>query len=432
MTLASRQWNTEQCNRCHQCKFVPTPRSKKFSAACPAIKYGSFHAYSCSGKIISAYALEKGRLIYTKEAIDSITTCSLCGVCDTACRSNHGDLVAPIDTLYELRARLYVDGQIPEGHKRLLSNIESFGNPYAKPAEQRHQWALGLNLKNASQESVKVLLHIGCSNAFEPQRWPGLVWIAQQLRQADIDFGTLGVAEPHAGGLAFDLGHQALAHKLAEHTQRLIRSSGAHTLVTMDAQALAAFRNIYPRLGVTLDTVRIMHITEFFKEFGLPQTAKHYTGAEQLVTYHDPCRLGRLSEPYTAWEGTWKLVMNGMRVSEPPQPHRFGLGGVYDQPRKLIRSVPGTRLVEMERVREFSYCCGAGAGGYEAHPEFAIQAAQDRLEEACSSGAKTLITSCAGCAEHLGKVAEQSRFAIRVVHLLDYLKDSATEGGSLQ
>lgn len=352
MSLQERRWNIEQCNRCHQCKQGPTVKSKAFGPMCPAIEYGKFHAYSASGKLISAYALTEGRLPYTQEALDSITTCSMCGACDTACRTFNGDAVAPMDTLYELRARLFDDGRLPEVHRALLDSIEQHGNPYGKPREDRVRWADGLDLLDAVRQQVDVLLHVGCSPAFDESQWPDLVWLAQAMGRKGLSFGTLGIQEPHAGGLAYELGHQALARRCAEETLRRVRASGAHTVVTTDAESLAAFRNCYARLGLRFEPVRVLHVTEFLAETGFPAPTR---GRGEVVTYHDPCRLGRLSEPFVPWKGEWKLVMNGMRVAEPPQPPRFGLDGVYDAPRQLLQSVPGTTVIEMERHREFSY-----------------------------------------------------------------------------
>jgi Fe-S oxidoreductase len=427
MSLQERRWNIEQCNRCHQCKITPTVRSKEFSPMCPSMEYGQFHAYSGSGKLISAYALTEGRLPYTKEMLDSITACSMCGACDTACRSFNADMVAPMDTLYELRAKLFEDGQTPAAQRAMLENIETHGNPWGKPRESRTQWAQGLDLVDATRQPVEVLLHVGCGTAFDEAQWPSLVWLAQRLKRQGVSFGTLGAREPHAGGLAYDLGHQALAQRCADETLQWVRASGANTVVTLDAESLAAFRNFYPRMGLRFDPVRVLHLTEFLEETGL-HTAESAepTGADHVVTYHDPCRLGRLSEPYVPWKGEWKIVLNGLRVSDPPTPPRFGLGGVYDAPRRLLQSVPGTRLVEMERRREFSYCCGGGAGSQEAHPEFAEQAARHRLDEAAATGATTLVSSCASCVRHLGKVAQQHRPEVRVISLVDHLKNAST------
>lgn len=422
MSLEKQRWNIEQCNRCHQCKASPVQTSKKFAPLCPAIEYGQFHAYSASGKIITGYALMHGSAEYTPEALESITTCSMCGACDTACQFILGDLVQPLDGIYELRAKMFADGQVPAAQRKMLDNIAMHGNGQGVPRADRTRWAESLKLVDATSEQVDVLLHIGCANAFDESQWPGLIGIVEAFRKVGLSFGTLGEQESHAGSLAFELGHRELAQRCAEETARLVRASGARLLVTCDADSIAAFRNFYPRMGVTLDPVRVLHITEYLEE--LASEGRWTTGAanEEVVTYHDPCHLGRLSELHEPWDGEWTAVMNGMRIAVPPRPHRFGLGGIYDAPRQLLQAVPGTRLVEMERRREFSYCCGAGGGGKEAHPEFAEQAALHRLEEAVSTGATTLVSSCGTCTRHLGSVAEKHGVGIRVADLAGYLK----------
>lgn len=421
MSLKERAVNTERCPRCHQCKMTPTPASKRFSSICPAIDYGQFHAYSAGGKIVTGYALAEGRAQYTQEVMDSITTCTLCGVCDTACEFFFGDMVEPLDTIYETRAKMFADGQVPAAQRKLLDNIASHGNVYGRARAERVRWAQGLQLVDATQQRVEVLLHVGCANAFDEAQWPGLTGIVQVLKAAGVSFGTLGEQEAHAGALAWELGHRQLAQGCAEETARLVRASGASLLITCDAESIAAFRNFYPRMGVTLDPVRVLHITEFLEELVREGRWKVSANQQETVTYHDPCRLGRLSEPHVPWKGEWTTVMNGLRIAVPPRPKRFGLGGVYDAPRQLLQQVPGTRLVEMERRREFSYCCGAGGGGKEAHPEFAEKAALHRLEEAMSTGATTLVTSCGTCSRHLDATAKKHNVGIRVTDLAGYL-----------
>lgn len=421
MSLQDRAWNIEQCVRCSQCKASPVQASKQFAPICPAMEYGQFHAYSGSGKAITSYALLNGRAEYTQEVLDSLTTCSLCGVCDTACHFHVGDLVQPLEAIYEMRAKMFADGQTPAAQRKLLDNIEAHGNIYGRPRADRVRWAKGLKLADATKEQVEVLLHIGCANAFDESQWPGLVGVVAALKKAGLSFGTLGEQEIHAGALAFELGHRQLAQRCAEDTVRMVRASGARLLVTCDAESIAAFRNFYSRMEVTFDPIRVLHVTEYLEELAGDGRWAAAVAHEEVVTYHDPCRLGRLSEPYVPWTGEWTMVMNGMRIAVPPKPHRFGLDGVYDAPRQLLQKVPGTRLVEMERRREFSYCCGAGGGGREAHPEFAEKAALDRLAEAVSTGATTLVTSCGTCTRHLGDVADKHGVKIRVTDLVGYL-----------
>lgn len=428
MSLEDRKWHIEQCIRCHNCKFTPIAKSQRYSAICPAIQYGEFHAYSASGKIITAYGMMTGRSDYSVETLASLTTCSMCGACDTTCNTLLERKVAPMDTLYEIRAKIVNDGKSPKQHHQLITNLVNHGNAFGKPRSERSTWAAGLSIKSASKEQVDVLLHVGCQNAYDEKQWPSLVAIVEMLEKAGVTFGILGDDECDPGGLAYELGYRDVAIRLAKESSRTIRASGANTLVTCCADSLAAFRNYHRRMGVSTD-IRIFHVTEYIEKLLAEGRLVMRASSDEVVTYHDPCRLGRLSEEFVPWSGQWKEIdgpiNRGMAVSDPPAPKRFGLGGVYDAPRNLLRKVSGVRFVEMERVREFSYCCGAGGGGKEAHPEFAEKAAMDRLDEACSTGATTLVTACAGCVRHLRETARNHATKIEVKGLIEFIMDSS-------
>lgn len=428
MSLEDRKWHIEQCIRCHNCKFIPIAKSQKYSTICPAIQYGEFHAYSGSGKIITAYGMMTGRAGYSEEVLESLTTCSMCGACDTTCNTLLERKVAPMDTLYEIRAKIVSDGKSLKEHDQLIANLVDHGNVFGKPRSERSLWAAGLTIKDAGEEAVDVLLHIGCQNAYDEGRWASLVAIVGVLEKAGVKFGILGNNEIDAGGLAYEMGYRDVAKKLAEESSRVIRASRAATLVTCCADSLAAFRNYHPRMGVSMGAVQVFHITEYLEKLMTEGRFAVQCSSNETVTYHDPCRLGRLSEAFTPWSGKWKEIdgpiNRGMAISDPPAPKRFGRGGVYDAPRNLLRKVSGVRFVEMERVREFSYCCGAGGGGEIAHPQFAEKAAMDRLDEAASTGATTLVSACAGCIRHLGAAARNHASNIKVKGLIDFITES--------
>src|SRR5690606_6484421 len=98
-----------------------------------------------------------------------------------------------------------------------------------------------------------------------------------------------------------------------------------------------------------------------------------------------------------AWSGEEKKVLGQVVTYDPPKPRYNGASGVYDQPREVIRAIPGVELVEMERIREYSWCCGAGGGVREAYPEEASWTATERLDEALATGADALVTACPWC-----------------------------------
>lgn len=420
MALEDRGRYQEACSRCSQCKFVPMPESQAFSSICPSIDYGRFHAYSGGGKVITSYALRVNLVQVTSATIDSVYACTMCGACDTACKTNMGEEVEPLDTLYALRAHLAAENNLPQPLLDLIDRLRKDGSHLGSSSE-RDLWSEGLQIVDATQQKVDVLLHVGGENAFDRKRWPQLWRLVQMLQAADVKFGIAFGSERDAGDLAYDLGFQEDARALAAHQQEILRRSGARTLLCADANAYAAFRGLYPRMDHALEPVRVVHAAEFVDEL-IESRRLTLASAEPIkVTYHDPCRLGRLSEPYQAWSGQHIKVLNTMTVPDSTRPVRFGTKGQYAAPRRLLQRLAGVELVEMERNREFSYCCGAGGGTAQAYPEMAQAAALSRLAEARATGAACLVTACAGCQRHLSAVAAEHDIDIEVRGIFDLI-----------
>jgi len=417
--LAKRRNEMASCAHCNNCKATPTIQSDRFALVCPSYDYGKFHQYTGGGKLINGYAMLQDTIKPSPELVDSIYTCSMCGACDIACKTNLGDLIEPLDSLYAIREHLVATDSLPPSLRAVLRNLQHTGNPDGHPAAARAAWADAHALRRLDDGRATVLLHVG-NAAFDRAHWPALRHAADALLAAGVDAAIGGQAEPDCGALAFAIGERALATRLAQETAAWVQRSGACQLITCSDEALAAFRGIYPRLGVSLGAVEVLHISEWLA--ALAQPARSARPAEgELVTYHDSCHLGRLSEP---WEGDdfgpWNMVFNSIPARKPETAVRFGLGGVYEAPRALL-AASGARVVEMERNREFAYCCGAGAGAELANPAFSQFAGRERLEEALATGAGTLVTSCHGCTSHLNKVARRAGMPIRVVNLADYL-----------
>lgn len=423
MSIEDLRSHQEACTRCSQCKFVPMPESPSFATLCPSIDHGLFHAFSGGGKLITAYALSQGRAAVNERLVESVYACTMCGACDTACKTNMGDLVEPLDTLYELRAELAAGGHVPDAVAEAMRCIRQEGSRFG-PRSERGRWAQGLDLPDVTRTRVDVLLHVGDGNAHDRAAWPQLHTLVRLLRQAGVTVGIAHEAESDAGGFAHDTGFRDDARRLAEQMAERLQRSGATVLLSACAEAYAAFRHHYPRLGVSLHGARVVHATEYLLELIDAGRLVLSAAREVTATYHDPCRLGRLSEPYQPWRGRWTTVMNTLAVPDSPRPVRFGNGGQYDAPRRLLGHVQGLRLVEMERNRLFAYCCGAGAGAGEAYPDMARKAAVQRLQEARATGADTLVTACSGCQRHLSAVAANEGIELEVQGVFDLLAAS--------
>ncbi len=211
------------------------------------------------------------------------------------------------------------------------------------------------------------------------------------------------------------MGYEDEARAQAELQVERLRQSGATELVTGCAHCYQYFKVLYDKLG--LDTgLTVRHTSEYLAELVEQGRLRPTRPVDLTITYHDPCHLGRLSEPWIHWQGVQRE--RHMRVYDPPRTFRRGTHGVYDPPRALLNSIPGVKLVEMDRIREYAWCCGAGGGVRESNPDFAAWTASERLGEAEATGAEALVTACPHCARNLSD--NSSDLAVYdVVEILD-------------
>jgi Fe-S oxidoreductase len=142
------------------------------------------------------------------------------------------------------------------------------------------------------------------------------------------------------------------------------------------------------------------------------------------VTYHDPCHLGRQGEPYVPWQGQEKKIFKQVVVYEPRKPRYNGAWGVYAPPRDVLKAIPGVELVEMERIKEYAWCCGAGGGSREAYPEFSGWTAAERIEEAKSTGAEAIVSACGWCERNFIDAVTATGDKLKVFDIIDLVKQA--------
>jgi Fe-S oxidoreductase len=214
------------------------------------------------------------------------------------------------------------------------------------------------------------------------------------IQKAGIDVAIAGAKELCCGGRAYHLGYKADFLKNAEKYIHQIKDSGAKTLVTGCAECYQAFNVLYARYKFK-GGLEVLHTTQYFARLIQQKKLKPHKKIDLEVTYHDPCHLGRLGEPYLHWEG--QRLPGQIILFDPPKEFRRGTYGVYSPPREILASLPGLKLLEMPRTREYAWCCGSGGGVKENNPQFAEWTAYERIKEAESTGAKAIVTACPGC-----------------------------------
>jgi len=358
-----------KCVRCGTCKAVVG----LFEPSCPAGERFRFEGFYSSGKIWIARGIKEGVLCWDDpELLKKLFACTLCGNCTQQCPMTVRERI--LEVFEAMRCEAVRSRAAPlEAHKRLSDSIAAYRNPWGQPRKRRTNWAKGEKVRRigpaGDAERASVLYYVGCTAALDPSLHHVAKSTARVLEKAGVDFGILGEREPCCGSVLLRVGLRDQARELAQETIRAIHETGADTVVTSCAGCYKTLTQDYRFFGHL--EPRIVHSSEYFLE--LIRQGRLRVGRMEtplVVTYHDPCHLGRHT-------------------------------GLFDQPRALIEALDGLQLREMPRNRANAWCCGAGGGVRSAFAQMALETACERIEEACGTGARLLVTSCPFCLQNL-------------------------------
>ncbi|RJQ67650.1 MAG: (Fe-S)-binding protein [Desulfobacteraceae bacterium] len=347
-----------RCFRCGYCKF---PGDWSDVTNCPAYARYRLESYSAGGRLWLIRAWIEGEIEWSQHLAEIVYACAACKNCVEKCPLPFREDI--VQMVVAARNTMVAMGRLPAAVKTYLQNVQLHGNPYGLAAKRRGAWMQGLDV--ATYSGQEFLYFVGCEGAYDTRAKGAARALALLLRKAGVSFGVLGSDETADGNDIELLGEEGLTEALAEKNIRRFNAGGAKKIITLSPHAYNAFKNIYPRFGGRFE---VFHYTQILADLigrGKFQAAAHNGAA---VAFHDPCFLGRWNNEYHA-------------------------------PRKILKSIPGLRLVEMERSRKSTLCCGGGSGNYvidllggsEDSP------ARLRVREAHAAGAGVLAVACPNC-----------------------------------
>jgi Fe-S oxidoreductase len=268
----------------------------------------------------------------------------------------------------ELRTLLVEDGRIPGTLTTALKSIFERGNPLVMPARDRGAWVGDLEIKHL-EEGADVFLYVGCMASYDMRGQKVAQAMARVFGAAEIDFGILAEDERCCGSevrRSGEQGEDSLFEMLVEEWDEEMAEYQYQSMVTISPHCYDAFKHHYPS-----DGRRVEHYTQILDRLIKDDRIAFSTKIERTVTYHDPCYLGRQNQ-------------------------------VYDEPRSVLKALPGLKYVEMDRSREKSLCCEGGGGrAWVEDPNPEKKLAVWRVEEALSVGAEVIATACPFCMQML-------------------------------
>jgi Fe-S oxidoreductase len=395
---------------------MQTVKGLQYSYVCPSISRYNFHSYSGGGRVnIGAAALKNG-FTYTDKLLHVVYNCQMDGACGVSC--NYAMDMEVLQPIQEFRIQCVKDGKTHPALDKVIAGLRKTG-AMVPVKGKRGDWAAGLDVKDATREKVDVLFHVGCLTSYDKDFQKLAKATVKILKKAGVDFGIAGDAETCCGGRAYQMGYEEDFLKQAKKNMAVVKKSGARTLVTGCADGYQAFKVLYDKYDLKGD-LEVLHISEYIDRLIKDGKLKPRKTVDVSVTYHDPCRLGRLGEPWIHWQG--KKIPGDRFVFDPPKTYRRGTQGVYEPPRDVLNSLPGLKLTEMTRIKEYAWCCGAGGGVNDSNPDFALWTAKERVDEAASTGAGAIVTACPWCEKTLNEAIKANGSSLKVYDIVELVE----------
>ncbi len=390
--------NYDACTRCGECvKYCPTYEGRNYDRAIEPrdkiIRWRDWvtRSYGYRAKLLGPDVIPEKEI---KKYAEDLYNCTICGMCGTVCPSG----LDTIEMWEANRANLVKRGNGPYGKQSLFpKTIGEEHNPYFKSQKDRLAW-ITPDIRVAEKSDIAYFA--GCTAGYNQHAI--CVNTARILNKLNVPFMLLGEDEWCCSSAIIRTGQQ--------HINDVPRLAALHNVEAL--RALGAKKVVYSCAGcfrtANIDWLRAyggklpfesLHISQFLAEQLAAGKIRWEKRFEKTITFHDPCHLGRHI-------------------------------GVFEEPREVLKSMPGVRLVEMRRNRNEQRCCGAGGGVKAGLPDLALNVAKDRVRDALETDAEVLLSGCPFCRRNLLDGRDELKLDMKVddiVVLAAYMMGLSTD-----
>ena len=315
---------------------------------------------------------------------EDIWRCTTCGKCPQRCPRGVKIIESGV-VLRRIATKYGVSPTSVRPIRTVSASLAGAGNPLGEERNKRADWAKDLCVKTFT-EGTEVLYFPGCYLSYDSRLKKVARATANILNQAGVEFGILGSQENCCGESIRKTGDERLFRRLARENIKAFIENGVNKILVSSPHCYHTFKNEYPEFKVSFEVV---HVSQFLSQLineGRLELTREYG---KRITYHDPCYLGRHND-------------------------------IYDEPREVLKKIPGLELIEMPDSWEDSLCCGGGGGRIWMDTPKGERFSDLRLEQAIEVGAEVLVTSCPYCIVNF----EDSRLTLEDSEALE-IKDIA-------
>ncbi|HRI64284.1 MAG TPA: (Fe-S)-binding protein [Polyangium sp.] len=332
---------------------------------------------------------------------DVLWACTTCRACEEQCPV----MISYVDKIVDMRRHLVlVKGEFPSQLNGPFQAMEVNGNPWNLARMDRGNWTEGLDVKMMSDHpNAQVLYWVGCAASYDDRAKKIARATARLLQAAGVDFAILGQEETCTGDPARRAGNEYLFAMLAEQNAATLNGykeqGGIKKIITACPHCFNTILNEYPDFGAKFEVV---HHTDFLLGLVAEKKLKPTQPVNGKMVFHDSCYLGRYN-------------------------------GIYEQPRDILKSIPGVELVEAEGWnRNKGLCCGAGGAQFWMEEQNKDRVNVKRTLQLLQTEAKTIATGCPFCQTMIsdGLKAHGKEESVKQLDVAEILLESCALDGA--